>query len=391
MIAQFERGTFHNDGKNQYSTWARHLCRRICARHDECFSFREAMSFDSTHSNYYREISEQPSALQRLVDNSSIDIDALAQDIARSAPVFAVFAGRGSSANAARYGQYLLAIRNSITVALAIPSAFTLYGATPRMERSITVGISQSGQSPDIVAVVQSATNQGALTVALTNDPKSPLAHAARHTIELGVGAECSIAATKTCTAEFLVMDMLSEALDGTPRGRSELVEVPACVSQTIEMNERLRMVEIPITEPVVIVARGYCLSAAFEIALKLKEVAGMPAEPYSLADFLHGPIAMMDERFTVLLVAPVGLANADMPKLVEVVKERRARLVVVSNDDELLAQSDIALHIPHTVPEWLSPITAIVAGQLLAGALAIAKGLDPDVPRGLTKVTLTR
>jgi glucosamine--fructose-6-phosphate aminotransferase (isomerizing) len=340
--------------------------------------------------NYQREIRQQPDALRRLLAEGRAEVEALAADIRAVAPAYGLFAARGSSDNAARYAQYALGIHNGLTVALAVPSFFTLYGATPNMRGSVTLGVSQSGQSPDIVSVVRAAAEQGALTVAITNEPASPLAKAAKHTIELRAGVESAVAATKTYTTELMALAMLSAALEGDERRWAELGEVPGYIERTIEACAALPGIEaFREMRHLVVIGRGYNYSTAFETALKIKETNYLVAEPYSTADLLHGPVAMIGESFPVVLVAPEGKTDADVPKVLETVASRGARLVAISNSEALLARAELALRLP-SMPEWVSPLAAVVAGQLFAGALAEASALDPDQPRGLSKVTLT-
>lgn len=341
-------------------------------------------------TNYKREIRQQPDVLRQLLEEGRGEVEALAQDIRSRTPTYGLFAARGSSDNAARYGQYVLGIHNNLTCALAAPSLFSLYQTAPNMKGSLTIGVSQSGQSPDIVGVVEAAAHQGALTVAVTNEPESPLSRVAKHTVRLRAGEERAVAATKTYTAELMAIAMISAAVENSADRWKELSNVPEFVQSTIEQNSEIKGAEF-FTEMkhLVVIGRGYNYSTAFETSLKIKETNYLVAEPYSVADLLHGPVAMIGEGFPVVLVAPRGKTHIDVPKILETVTSRKARLIAISDDDDVLAQAEIALRLPK-MPEWISPIAAVVAGQLLAGALADVNGLDPDKPRGLNKVTLT-
>lgn len=341
-------------------------------------------------TNYKKEIRQQPDALRRLLTEGRDEVEALAADIKKASPNYGLFAARGSSDNAARYAQYVLGIHNGLTSALAVPSFFSLYDSNPNMKGSLAIGVSQSGQSPDIVGVIDAAEKQGALTVAITNEPDSPLSKAAKHTIQLRAGVESAVAATKTYTTELMALAMISAAMEGNEERWKELAQVPDFVAQTIEANEALKGVDaFGSMKHLVVIGRGYNYSTAFETSLKIKETNYLVAEPYSVADLLHGPVAMIGEGFPVLLVAPKGKTHVDVPKILETVKERKARLIAISDDEDILSQAEVALRLP-TMPEWVSPIPGVVAGQLFAGALADVNGLDPDQPRGLNKVTLT-
>jgi glucosamine--fructose-6-phosphate aminotransferase (isomerizing) len=340
--------------------------------------------------NYQQEIRQQPAVLRRLLSEGRSEVEALAADIRRSAPAYGIFAARGSSDNAARYAQYVFGIHNQLTCALAAPSIASLYGAAPNMKGSLTIGVSQSGQSPDIVGVVAAAAAQGALTVAITNEPDSPLSKISKHTVLLRAGAELAVAATKTYTTELMALAMISAALENNEARWKELAEVPDFVERTIEANAQITGLEaFRDMQHLVVMGRGYNYSTAFETSLKIKETNYLVAEPYSVADLLHGPVAMIGERFPVVLVAPRGKAHVDVPKILDTVRSRSARLIAISDDESVLGEAEVTLRLP-AMPEWVSPIAAVVAGQLLAGGLADVNGLDPDRPRGLNKVTLT-
>jgi glucosamine--fructose-6-phosphate aminotransferase (isomerizing) len=238
--------------------------------------------------------------------------------------------------------------------------------------------------------VIDAASKQGALTAAITNEPDSPLAQAAKHTIQLRAGVEAAVAATKTYTTELMALAMVSAALEGSEKRWEELALVPDFVQKTIDENDQIAGAQaFSQMKHLVVIGRGYNYSTAFETSLKIKETNYLVAEPYSVADLLHGPVAMIGEGFPVLLVAPRGKTHVDVPKIMQTVDERSARLIAISDDEEILSRAEVALRLPE-MPEWVSPIAAVVAGQLFAGALAEVNGLDPDKPRGLNKVTLT-
>ena len=236
----------------------------------------------------------------------------------RTRPRYVVIAARGSSDNAARYAQYLFGAHNRLAVCLATPSLFTFYDAAPSLAGALVIGVSQSGQSPDIVAVVESGRKQGALTLAITNRPGSPLAAAAEHTLPLLAGEERAVAATKTYTAQLCALAMLSAALEGGEARWAELSAVPGLVEQAIAANAGVegKVERYRYAEHFAVVGRGFNYSTAFEVALKMKETSYLVAEPYSPADLLHGPVAMIDRGFPVLLVAPSGRVLSDVAQL---------------------------------------------------------------------------
>jgi glucosamine--fructose-6-phosphate aminotransferase (isomerizing) len=345
-----------------------------------------------------REIREQPDTLARLLAREGAAIQRIAAGVRRFDPAFVVTAARGSSDNAARYAKYLFGAHNRLVLSLGAPSLITLYGAAPALGRALVLGISQSGESPDIVALLQEGRRQGALTVAITNQLASPLAAAAEHVVELHAGPERAVAATKSYTAELVALAMLSAALEGSASRRNEIEALPAAVDATLGLfRAPVSWAEAADGQPrpdrMVVLGRGFNFATAFEVALKLKETAYVLAEPYATPDFFHGPLALIDAGFPALVVAPSGATVADVLPALDALAARHARVAVISDDGAVLAHpaASVSLPLPPGVPEWLSPVTAVIPGQLLALRLAQARGHDPDRPRGLSKVTRTR
>jgi glucosamine--fructose-6-phosphate aminotransferase (isomerizing) len=343
-------------------------------------------------SHVETEIREQPEALARLFTGGRAKAEEIAGLIRARAPRYVVIAARGSSDNAARYAQYLFGAHNRLPVSLATPSLYTIYGTGPSLAGALVIGVSQSGRSPDIVAVLEAGRRDGSLTVAITNEPGSPLAQAADQVLPLAAGVERAVAATKTYSASLGALAMLSAALEGDPARFEELARVPGLVQAAIDANTALadKVARYRYAEQFVVVGRGFNYSTAFEVALKMKETSYLVAEPYSPADLLHGPVAMIERGFPALVIAPSGRVLADLASFVGTLEERHAEVVAISDDASLLARATVGLALPPSVPEWLSPIVAVVPGQLWAVALARTRGLDPDRPRGLTKVTET-
>jgi len=344
-------------------------------------------------THFDREIREQPRVLQELLRDGRAAAEAAARTIRRFGPEWLMIAGRGSSDNAARYAQYLFGAHNRLGVALAVPSLITLYDSPPRLLRALAIGISQSGQSPDIVSVLRAAREQGGLTLALTNEPESPLARSAELQLPLLAGPELAVAATKTYTAQLFALAMLSAALEDNPARWADLARVPAWLDEAIARNADLgeAVAQFRGARQLVVLGRGFNYSTAFEVALKLKETSYLLAEPYSVADLLHGPVAMIDSGFPVILIAPNGRSLVDVPALLSLLEQRGARVLALSNAPEVLARVPLSLELPADMPEWISPIIGVVPGQMFAGALAESSGQNPDRPRGLAKVTLTR
>jgi glucosamine--fructose-6-phosphate aminotransferase (isomerizing) len=338
-----------------------------------------------------QEIGEQPAVIKRLLDLETDNVRKLVAGL-RGHFDYVVIAARGTSDNTARYAKYLWGAHNQLPVALATPSLFTLYKQPPRLDGALVVGISQSGQSPDIVSVIAEAARQGRPTVAIANDIESPLARTAEHVIPLHAGDERAVAATKTYTASLAALALFSTLLADDDDALAELCKLPEWLTQTeagigpiLARVERYRYMS-----HCVVIGRGYNYATVFEIALKIKELTRVVAEPYSAADFRHGPIAMVDEGFPVILVAPSSPALGDLRTLLADLKRLNAERLIVSDDASVLEEAHFPLPLPADLPEWLTPLVAVLPGQLFAMALAEVKGLDPDQPVGLSKVTET-
>jgi glucosamine--fructose-6-phosphate aminotransferase (isomerizing) len=339
------------------------------------------------------EIAEQAEVAARFLAAQANPIEAIAASL-RARPVRGVMiAARGTSDHAALYAQYVLGIRHRLSVALGTPSIVSLYGVAPDLADTLVIGISQSGASPDIVAVIAAARAQGAPTVAITNEPGSPLADTADRTIDLGAGPERAVAATKTYTSELLAIAMLSAALGGDLVDRAALAAVPETLTRALALEpeiERIARDQAACTRAVII-ARGFEYATAREWALKLKELARVFADPYSSADFQHGPVALVEPGVPVLAVVRGGAPEADLVALLRRLREDiDAELMVVSDRSEALALATWPVALPDGTPEWLGPIVSIVPGQLHALHLTLARGLDPERPRHLRKVTRT-
>ena len=341
----------------------------------------------------YSEITEQPERIDSLLSSQKKTVEQIAAAIQKRDVQYVFLAARGTSDNAGRYANYLLGALNGLPLALATPSLFTYYKQPPKLKNALVIGISQSGQSPDIVSVLEEGRKQNCLTLAITNEAKSPLAKAADFLLDIQAGKEKAVAATKTYTTELMSIAMLSTALNGNKTRWAELAEVPGWMKAVLKHDalisrsaERYRYMD-----QTVVLGRGFNYSTAFEWALKLKELAYVKAEPYSSADFQHGPIAMMESGFPVMAVAPRGKVFESMLEMLKRLrKELSAELVVISNDKKALSLASLPLSIPSDVPEWLSPLICILPAQMFTYHLTQAKGYNTEQPRSIHKVTET-
>lgn len=346
---------------------------------------------EQNESTMLREIREQPEALERLIREELDRVRDLAA-AARARQISMLFlAARGTSDHAAVYAKYLTEILVGIPAALAAPSVFTLYGANVKLNHTLTLGISQSGKAADAIEVLKRAREQGVLTGSITNNPDSPMAAAVEHPLYCHAGVEQSLPATKTYTTSLALVYALVAYLAGRGELLDDLRRTPEWVSQALALEDRIaeHAERYRYMEECVILARGINQCSALESALKLSETSYLRAHPFSGADFLHGPIAVVDEGYPCLLFAPSGAGFHMMEEVADEVRKRGGELLVLSDDEGLLAQAQTALPMPK-VPEFLSPLVGIVSAQLFAYHLARVKGRNPDSPRGLKKVTHT-
>lgn len=364
------------------------------------------------------EILEQPDVVAALLNVSAPSIEAVVRAIRSRDIAFVLIAGRGTSDHAGVYAQYVFGARNDLPVALAAPSLMSIYEARPRLDRALVIGISQSGRSPDVVGVIEEGRRQGALTVAVTNDPSAPLADAAEWVIDIGAGSERAVAATKTYTAELAALAFLSAALrDGPGAARETLAALPEAMRAALESEAAAvsAAAQLRAITACVVLGRGYEYATALEWALKLKELTYILADGYSSADFMHGPIAIMESGLPVLALAPSGPARAGMLSILSRLHdELGATLLVVADRFDGLPVGPNVLRLPTVrdatgadsprdtspgdtspgdarLPDWLMPIASIVPAQLFAYHLTLARGTDPERPRSISKITLTR
>ncbi|HRE47620.1 MAG TPA: SIS domain-containing protein [Aggregatilineales bacterium] len=340
-----------------------------------------------------REIAEQPEVMRRLITEGMPLAEQIAAAIRAFNPAFVTIAARGTSDNAGRYAQYLWGIRAGLSVGLATPSVHTLYEAAPNLSRAVVIGISQSGRAEDVRKVLDDARAQGALTISLTNNAESPLAQSALYHLPLMAGEEISVAATKTYTAQLTAVALIAAALTENAEMRDYLAKLPDLAAETIRGTEGIRAwaERYRYMDRFVTTGRGYNYCTAFEISLKVKELCYVTGVEYSEADFRHGPIAMVSRGFPVFSIAPAGKALPNMISLLEKLNERGAENIVITNDDAAAALGVRAMRIPAGVPEWLTPLLAVIPGQVFAYQLALAKGHSVDQPEGLRKVTITQ
>jgi glucosamine--fructose-6-phosphate aminotransferase (isomerizing) len=336
-----------------------------------------------------KEIREQPEVLGRILDEEWDAMLAAARALRSRGFRSVMLAARGTSDNAALYAKYLFEVILGIPTALASPSAFTLYESKMDLEGVLVIGISQSGESQDVFETVRRSGELGASTLSITNDEGSSLSEITDHHSFFRAGEEKSVAATKTYTAELLVLCLPVEALNGAGTPSAEARRLPDQAREVLK-TEWKGTARYRYADHLVVTSRGYNLATAQEAALKLMESTYVVAEAFSAADLHHGPIAMIGRDFPVIAIVPPGRARPGMRSLVENLGERGAEVAVIGDDETLASRAAVSFLVPCSCPEELSPMLYAIPPQILAHDLSCLKGLDPDSPRGLSKVTET-
>ncbi|HEX8639433.1 MAG TPA: SIS domain-containing protein [Pyrinomonadaceae bacterium] len=336
-----------------------------------------------------QEIAEQPVVLERTINSEQTKLARVGDFLRKKEIDLIVLVGRGSSDNACQLGRYLLEVTTGIPVSLSAPSVFTLYNAKLDFKRALVIGVSQSGEGDDINQVLESAKNSGAYTLAITNEADSTMAKIVDETLLIHAGREKSVAATKTYTGQMLHFYMLAAQL---AEEKIAFEKIPAFSSQVLQLKSKVEeLVERYVfMENCVVVGRGMNYGNSYEFALKLMETCYVVAERFSSADFFHGPLAIVERRFPVILFAPEGVTKQSSVDLLQRLRELHADSLAITNDPEIAALSSRSLLMPPEIDEFLSPIPFIIPAQLFAAHLSEAKGINPDAPRSLSKVTKT-
>jgi len=340
-----------------------------------------------------REIHEQPHAIRETLAQEGSRIAEIAAVLRERRPQFVILAARGTSDNAGTYLRYIVGAVNGMVVAPAAPSLLTVYGADMHIENTVVMGISQSGKATDVIEVLERSRELGAMTVALTNTADSPIVEAAEFALLTHAHEEKAVAATKTYTTALAALYQLAACWAENAELQEAIGQVPAVIEQVFADLEPWiadRAERYTFMDTCTVLARGVNYATAKEIGLKLQECCLINPEPWSAADYMHGPIAALQPGDPVILLAPQGPSLGSMLEVGQAVKQRQGEMIVFSDDDDALSLARVPMKLPHLGKSLWSPIVIAAAGQLFAYYLAVHKGLNPDKPRGLRKVTLT-
>ena len=337
------------------------------------------------------EIFDQPRALRRTFKAEREHAESVKQYARRRGLRLIVLVARGTSDNAAVFGRYLLELTTGLPVSMCSPGVYTLYHTRMYLRQAVVVGISQSGEGADINLVLKAAKRQGALTVGITNEARSTMASLVDEVFLVRAGRQRSVAATKTYTGQLLMFYLLAGGL-GPKISMQSVSEIPDRVEETLKLAPEIReLVErYRYMRQCVVVSRGLNVANAYELALKLMETCYVVAERFSSADFAHGPVALIERDFPVIILMPPGKVFCDLRSLADRLRKLRAETLLISSTGVRLPASTRTILVPGQIPEIYTPIPYIVPGQIFSALLAGVKGIDPDKPRSLHIVTRT-
>lgn len=340
----------------------------------------------------WQEIMEQPDVLGRCLASNAQTVKDIVAAAKQKNVRFAYYAARGTSNHAGHFGKHCFETLVGIPFASAALSVITLYNGKLDLSEALVIAISQSGKAADALEVIKRGKSQGALTVSITNDPDSPLAKEATFHLFCDAGLEKAVAATKTFTTEAFLLLQLAVEWSGDETLKPLLTEIPDKVA-LVMANDTIRQKaeRFRYMEQCFVLARGATYPAAQEIALKIQESTYIAAKAFSVADFTHGPIAMVEENTPVFVLAPNGPGYNDCVAMIERLNEIGAEVLVVSGNANAIQLSPYAIKIPDSENDLVSFFVCAVFGQMFACSLSLAKGLNPDAPRGLKKVTITK
>ena len=339
------------------------------------------------------EILQQPEILKKTIETNNEKINKVVEDLKTREISNVIIAARGTSDHAAVYAKYAIETLVGIPVSLAAPSVFTMYNKNLNMKNSLVIGISQSGKAADVIEVVKSADMQDAITLSITNFEDSPLATASRYHLFCNTGIEKSVAATKTFTSTvYLLINFIAKWADNCEL-LQEIKQVPAAMSTIFNQSEEIKDIvsRYRFMKEGFVLARGINYSIALETALKIQETTYVRAKAYATSDFHHGPFAMIEKDMPVIVFAPNGPSKKDIVEMLHKLKDNGADILIISNDMDILEIGNASIKIPDNCSDYVSPLYNVVIAQMFACNLSLLKGLNPDAPRGLNKVTITR
>jgi Glucosamine 6-phosphate synthetase, contains amidotransferase and phosphosugar isomerase domains len=344
--------------------------------------------------NLEKEIRQQPDVLANVRAANEAVIDKILADVKSAGLESIYFAARGTSDHACIYAQYLFGILAGIPCTSGTPSVVTKYGAKLNLKKQLVIGVSQSGKAEDVLAILKNGNDDGTITVAITNNPDSPMAKEAKYHLYCNAGAETSIAATKTFTSQMFILALLCGKWAQNDKFLAELASVPEKAAEALtdipnqvgEIVKRYRYLTAA-----VVLGRGTSYAIALEGALKMLETNKLKMRGYAISDFHHGPVAQMYDNDLAIVIAPKGPTADDAAAMIEKLQANNAEILIISDDAATCAKSNLSIQIPSTGSDLTSPFISVIVLQLIALKLTEVKGVDPDQSNVLNKVTITK
>lgn len=339
------------------------------------------------------EIFQQTEVLKDCLNYNRDTLEELVKTLKERKISNVVVAARGSSDNASNYFKYMFESLAGLPVALAAPSINTLYNAKLDLHNSMVIGVSQSGAAEDVMAVLNNAKECNAVTVCITNNLESKMASLADFHLYCNAKKECSVAATKTFISQMYLLANLAAYYAGNEQIKAELESVPNNLSKIFALKDDIATLSQKYKDmnSLIVLARGMNYAIAQETALKIQETTYINARSYAASDFHHGPFAIVDENSTVMLIAPKGESQKDMVEMKDKLLSVNAKVVVMTNDPSIAKGATDTMLLPVEGSDCVTPFYNVVAAQLWACFMSVARGLNPDAPRGLKKVTITK
>ena len=333
-----------------------------------------------------KEILEIPETVERLLQNGSPAVSSAASALRDRSPSFLVSVARGSSDHVATYLKYASELVLGTPMASIGPSIASIYKRQLNLNGSACLAVSQSGQSPDIVEMARSARAGGALSIAMTNNPDSPLAQAADHTLNLHAGPELSVAATKTFVNSAVVGLWLLAEWSDDPKLRRAIFALPEALDRAVNIDWADLRAALAHRNSVFCLGRGPAYAIANEAALKFKETCQIHAESYSSAEVLHGPVSIVDGGFPVIALAAQDMAEDALASVADTLAEKDAMVFAATPK----VRKATPLQVVRTDHALVDPICMIASFYTLVEQIATSRGINPDAPRHLKKVTET-
>jgi len=341
----------------------------------------------------WKEINEQPKVISKCIEQNSDLLECIGNKIKERNISKIIIAARGSSDHIAIFAKYLFEIYYHLPVSLSAPSVFTAYGSRLEFSDSIVIAISQSGAAEDVNAVVKHANSCGALTIGITNNSESLIAEEVDYHVDCLAGEEKSVAATKTLTAQMCIITMLASKITHDKEIENSITKLSKAVNYALSIAERVREIanRYRFMEECFVLSRGICFPVGKEAALKIQETSYIKAQAYPISDFMHGPIAMIEDNTPCIIIGVDKNIISDIYKVSSRLVKENADVFMITNEPELTKNASVSILLPDWCEGVLGAFSTVVISQLLAGYIAIGRGNNPDKPRGLNKVTITK